>query len=161
MVTFRLPAPAEAERLAILERLGLLDTPPEREFDTIVKMASHLLGCKIALVSLVDKDRQWFKAKVGLEAAQTPREVAFCAHAVAANDALVVPDATADERFAGNPLVTGAPGVRFTRACPCAPGRRTARRCRWARSASSTTSRAISAPRTSNCWASWASWSRR
>jgi len=114
--------PAEAERMAILERLGLLDTPPEREFDTIVKMASHLLGCKIALVSLVDRDRQWFKAKVGLEVAQTPREVAFCAHAVAANDALVVPDATVDERFAGNPLVTGAPGVRFYAGVPLRAG---------------------------------------
>lgn len=110
--------PSEAERIAILEHLGLLDTPPEREFDTIVKMASHLLGCKIALVSLVDRDRQWFKAKTGLEVPQTPREVAFCAHAVAANDALVVPDAKADKRFAQNPLVTGAPGVRFYAGVP-------------------------------------------
>jgi diguanylate cyclase (GGDEF)-like protein len=110
--------PSEAERIAILEHLGLLDTPPEREFDTIVKMASHLLGCKIALVSLVDRDRQWFKAKTGLDVPQTPREVAFCAHAVAANDALVVPDAKADKRFAQNPLVTGAPGVRFYAGVP-------------------------------------------
>ncbi len=108
--------------MAILEHLGLLDTPPEREFDTIVRMASHLLGCKIALVSLVDKDRQWFKAKTGLDVSQTPREVAFCAHAVAANDALVVPDATADERFARNPLVTGAPGVRFYAGVPLRAG---------------------------------------
>ncbi|WP_206238277.1 sensor domain-containing diguanylate cyclase [Novosphingobium terrae] len=114
--------PTEAERMAILEHLGLLDTPPEREFDTIVRMASHLLGCKIALVSLVDRDRQWFKAKTGLEVSQTPREVAFCAHAVAANDALVVPDATVDERFAQNPLVTGAPNVRFYAGVPLRAG---------------------------------------
>jgi GAF domain-containing protein len=108
----------ESERLALLERLGLLDTPPEKEFDTVVRLARRLLGCKIALVSLVDHDRQWFKARSGLSFDQTPREIAFCAHAVAANDVLIVPDATADARFAANPLVTGAPGIRFYAGVP-------------------------------------------
>jgi diguanylate cyclase (GGDEF)-like protein len=102
----------ERERLAVLDQLGLLDTPPEKEFDTVVGLARRLLGCAIALVTLVDQDRQWFKAKSGLAIDQTPRGIAFCAHAVAAGQVLVVPDAQADARFAANPLVTGAPGIR-------------------------------------------------
>ncbi len=93
----------EHARLATLDSLGLLDTPPEREFDAIVQLAQRLTGYKIALVSLVDKDRQWFKAKIGLDVDQTPREFAFCAHAVAADDILIVPDATKDDRFSSNP----------------------------------------------------------
>ncbi len=109
---------AEQARLATLDRLNLLDTPAESEFDTIVKLAQRLTGCKIALVSLVDKDRQWFKSKIGLEVDETPREFAFCAHAVAADDVLVVPDATRDDRFSSNPLVTGAPNIRFYAGVP-------------------------------------------
>lgn len=108
----------EHERLAILDSLGLLDTPPEREFDAIVQLAQRLTGSKIALVSLVDKNRQWFKAKIGLPVDQTPRELAFCAHAIAADDILIVPDATKDHRFAGNSLVTGAPNIRFYAGVP-------------------------------------------
>lgn len=108
----------EHARLATLDSLGLLDTPPDREFDAIVQLAQRLTGYKIALVSLVDKDRQWFKAKIGLDVDQTPREFAFCAHAVAADDILIVPDATRDDRFSSNPLVTGAPNIRFYAGVP-------------------------------------------
>jgi diguanylate cyclase (GGDEF)-like protein len=110
--------PMERERLAVLDRLGLLDTPPEKEFDTIARMARHLFGCKIALVSLLDRDRQWFKANCGLAVDQTPRDIAFCAHAVAADAVLVVPDAAIDARFSDNPLVTGLPGARFYAGVP-------------------------------------------
>lgn len=111
-------ADCEHARLAILDSLGLLDTPPEREFDTIVQLAQRLTGFKIALVSLIDKDRQWFKAKIGLDVDQTPREMAFCAHAVAADEILIVPDATRDPRFSSNPLVNGAPNIRFYAGVP-------------------------------------------
>ncbi len=109
---------AEHARLAILDSLKLLDTPPEREFDTIVRLAQRLTGYKIALVTLVDKDRQWFKSKIGLDLQETPREFAFCAHAIVADDVLIVPDATRDDRFASNPLVTGAPNIRFYAGVP-------------------------------------------
>lgn len=106
--------PDEPERLAVLRSLGLLDTASELAFDDIVQVAAALLGCPIALVSLVDADRQWFKARCGLEAQQTPREVAFCAHAIhTPNQPLIVNDARCDPRFAGNPLVDGAPRVIF------------------------------------------------
>lgn len=111
-------ADLEQVRLATLENLDLLDTPPERGFDAIVQLAQRLTGYRIALVSLIDKDRQWFKAKVGLEVDQTPREVAFCAHAVAADDVLIVADATKDDRFCDNPLVTGVPNIRFYAGVP-------------------------------------------
>jgi signal transduction histidine kinase/ActR/RegA family two-component response regulator len=102
----------EFERLLALARLNLLDTPPEPEFDAITALASRMLGAPICLVSLIDSKRQWFKARVGLEATETPRDVAFCAHAILGSDPLVVPDSAADERFADNPLVMGAPHVR-------------------------------------------------
>ncbi|WAC22357.1 diguanylate cyclase domain-containing protein [Blastomonas sp. SL216] len=108
----------ELARLAALEGLGLLDTPAEPEFDMIAELAQRLLGTKIGLLSLVDRDRQWFKAKIGLAVSQTPRETAFCAHAVEADDVLIVPDATLDSRFAHNPLVTGAPNIRFYAGVP-------------------------------------------
>ena len=95
----RHPVRLERDRLTILHGLDILDTPPEREFDSIVAAAQALLGCKIALVSLVDRDRQWFKARYGLAATETPRELAFCAHAAAADDTLVVLDTTRDRRF--------------------------------------------------------------
>ena len=108
----------EQARLATLDSLGMLDTPPEREFEAVVKLAQRLIGCKIALLSLVDKDRQWFKAKIGIEVDQTPRELAFCDHAVATDDVFVVPDATRDHRFSSNSLVTGAPNIRFYAGVP-------------------------------------------
>lgn len=106
------PTDDEAERLALLQQLGLLDSPPEATFDTVTRLAARLLNVPIALVSLVDADRQWFKARVGLDATETPRDVAFCSHAIHQREPLVVADALLDARFADNPLVTGEPKVR-------------------------------------------------
>ncbi|MEQ8248149.1 MAG: sensor domain-containing diguanylate cyclase [Alphaproteobacteria bacterium] len=103
----------EANRLRDLERHAVLDTAPEADFDRITRIASKVVGTPIALVSLVDERRQWFKSRVGLDATETPREVAFCAHAIAGTETFVVGDALSDERFEDNPLVTGDPNVRF------------------------------------------------
>lgn len=113
--------PREAERLAKLRSFAILDTPREHEFDTIVALARRQLDCPIALVSLVDDHRQWFKARCGLSAVGTPRDQAFCAHAIAGHDIMVVEDATRDPRFAANPLVTGEPGIRFYAGMPLRP----------------------------------------
>ena len=102
----------EAQRLATLRNLGLLDSAPSQSFDRATRLAAALLQVPIVLVSLVDENRQWFKAKIGLNATETPREVSFCAHAVCNREPLIVPDATRDARFSGNPLVTGAPHIR-------------------------------------------------
>ena len=85
----------------------------EQAFDDIVLLAAEILQVPIALVSIIDRDRQWFKARLGLEATETPREHAFCAHAILQPETLVVNDATADRRFSFNPLVTGEPNIRF------------------------------------------------
>jgi diguanylate cyclase (GGDEF)-like protein/PAS domain S-box-containing protein len=107
------PLPAdEALRLHALYSTGLLDSAPEPAFDRITRLVARALDVPIALISLVDEERQWFKSRVGAEACQTPREQAFCAHAILQTEPLVVPDATADARFADNPLVTGAPDIR-------------------------------------------------
>ena len=116
-----IPAPHpldEAARLAALRRLGVLDTPAEPGFDELVAAAAAVCGTPIALVSLVDEERQWFKARVGLTAEQTPRDLAFCAHAILGPDVLEVRDASADARFADNPLVTGDPGIQFYAGAP-------------------------------------------
>lgn len=105
--------PRETARLAALRQFGILDTPPDREFDDLVRLASRLLRTPIALVSFVDGDRQWFKASVGIDVQQTPRDVSFCAHAIGHDDVFVVEDAARDPRFAANPLVAGKPGIRF------------------------------------------------
>ena len=110
--------PDEPERLAALERYEILDTPAEQAFDDLTLLASHVCETPIALVSLVDTDRQWFKSRVGLEIAETPRDVAFCAHAIAETGTMVIPDALADERFAGHPLVVGDPQIRFYAGAP-------------------------------------------
>ncbi len=109
---------AERGRLAALRDFGVLDTAPERAFDELTALASRLCGTPMALVSLVDADRQWFKSHLGLDLCQTTRDVSFCAHALHSDAVLVVPDATKDARFAGNPLVTGAPHVRFYAGAP-------------------------------------------
>lgn len=103
----------EAKRLAALHALGILDTEPERAFETIVELTKALLDVPVALVSLVDRDRQWFKAKAGINGRQTPRSVSFCAHAIHEPDVFVVPDAALDPRFHDNPLVVGEPFIRF------------------------------------------------
>jgi len=104
----------EAQRLAALQAHAILDTAPEAQFDALVAEAARLCETPIALVSLVDEHRQWFKARVGLQASQTAREQAFCAHAIVdPGGVLVVPDATRDVRFSANPLVTGEPHVGF------------------------------------------------
>jgi signal transduction histidine kinase len=103
----------ERERLAALERYRILDTTPEEAFDEVAQLASILCDTPIALISLVDATRQFFKARVGLEAVQTPREVSFCAHAIHGDDVFVVQDALADPRFAENALVLGDPKIRF------------------------------------------------
>jgi diguanylate cyclase (GGDEF)-like protein/PAS domain S-box-containing protein len=110
--------PYEKERLEALHHLEILDTAPEVSLDRITRLVARVLDVPIALVSLVDDDRQWFKSRTGLEATETPREMAFCAHAILQTSALVVPDAAEDERFRDNQLVTGAPHIRFYAGVP-------------------------------------------
>jgi signal transduction histidine kinase/CheY-like chemotaxis protein len=108
----------EPARLQALHACRVLDTPLELEFDDVARLAALTCGAPIALVSFVDADRQWFKAKVGLAASETPRRFAFCAHAIADDRLFLVPDASCDERFADNPLVTGDPHIRFYAGVP-------------------------------------------
>ncbi len=111
--------PDEPARVAALHSLGILDTLPEQDFDDITLLAAHICEAPIALISLVDTARQWFKSRYGLEATQTPRDVAFCAHAILQPEEIfVVPDATQDARFADNPLVTGDLSIRFYAGTP-------------------------------------------
>ncbi|MDO9371649.1 MAG: EAL domain-containing protein [Gammaproteobacteria bacterium] len=105
--------PDESTRLSTLHALSILDTPPEARFDRITRFAARLFDVPIALISLVDAERQWFKSCQGLDVSETPRGISFCGHAILGAHALVVPDARLDERFADNPLVTGAPHIRF------------------------------------------------
>jgi len=110
----------EAARLDTLRALNILDTAPEERFDRLTRLARRLFGVPIALVSLVDADRQWFKSCVGLQASETPREVSFCGHAILDSEIFLVPDASLDARFHDNPMVTGEPGIRFYAGCPLA-----------------------------------------
>jgi GAF domain-containing protein len=113
------PHPQERDRLAALMGYDVLDTLPEAAFDDIVFLASVICATPIALISLVDESRQWFKARVGFELEETSREAAFCAHAILQpEEILVIPDALEDPRFATNPLVTEAPGIRFYAGVP-------------------------------------------
>lgn len=108
------PTPAnEARRLEALRRHRLLDTAPEREFDDFARLAALICDTPIALVNLVDADRQFSKARIGLDSEYTPREQAFCSYTILGEEQMLVPDATKDERFAQNPLVTGDPHIRF------------------------------------------------
>ena len=106
-------APNEAERLGALERYEILDTPAEPAFDRIARAVKRLLGVPIVLVSLIDRDRQWFKACLGMDACETSRDDSFCAHTILSNETMIVTDAATDPRFADNPFVTGSPGIRF------------------------------------------------
>ncbi|MES2532179.1 MAG: sensor domain-containing diguanylate cyclase [Pseudomonadota bacterium] len=105
--------PDEATRVATLRSLNILDTSAEERFDRLTRLAKRLFGVPIALVSLVDADRQWFKSCFGLSATETSRDISFCGHAILDDDILMIPDALLDERFFDNPLVTGDPRIRF------------------------------------------------
>lgn len=108
----------EANRLKELHDLAVLDTASEPAFDNLTKFASEICGTPIALISLVDAERQWFKSSVGLDISETPRDQAFCAHAILSTEVLQVHDATKDDRFSDNPLVTGDPRIRFYAGVP-------------------------------------------
>ena len=105
--------PDEVARLEELHRMEILDTPAEERFDRIVKLAARIFDVPISYVALLDGERQWFKSRLGMEPAQTPRQSSFCGHAILQDDPLIVNDARRDMRFAGNPLVIGPPFVRF------------------------------------------------
>lgn len=108
----------ESRRIAELYMLGVLDTAFEARFDRLTRIAAAALGTPISLISLVDTHRQWFKSSFGLAVRETPRDIAFCAHAIQKPEVFVVPDARKDPRFAANPLVTGDPHVRFYAGAP-------------------------------------------
>jgi len=108
----------EAERMAALRRYAVLDTPPEDSFDRFTRLAATIFEMPIALVSLVDDERQWFKSSVGIDVCETARDIAFCNHVVRSGATMVVEDASADPRFADSPLVVGYPGIRFYAGAP-------------------------------------------
>jgi len=106
-------AVTERERSVVLAKLGIFDTPSDDEFDDIARLAAMVLGAESAAVTLLDDKRQWFKARHGIPFTETPREISCCIHAAAASEPLIVLDATTDERFRANPLVTCEGGIRF------------------------------------------------
>ena len=110
--------PNEPGRLAALHSLGLLDTPPDERFDRHTRRACERFGVPVALITLVDRDRQWFKSRVGIEYTESPRDESFCAHAILGPDVMQVPDTTLDPRFADSPVVTGPLRVRFYAGAP-------------------------------------------
>jgi len=110
--------PNEAKRLKVLWQYEVLDTVPEEVFDDLTELAAKICEAPIALISLVDEDRQWFKSKVGLTVSETSRNHSFCAYAITQPDLFIVPDATKDPRFARNPLVTAEPNIRFYAGAP-------------------------------------------
>ena len=108
----------EVIRLKTLRSLNVLDTSPEERYDRLTRMAKRLFDVPIALVSLVDENRQWFKSCIGLSASETPRDISFCGHAILGDEIFIVSDAASDLRFVDNPLVTGEPHIRFYAGCP-------------------------------------------
>ncbi|MGN7160526.1 GAF domain-containing protein [Sphingomonas sp. SAFR-052] len=114
--------PGEELRLEALRALEILDSSPEAAFDVVAAAAQHLFGCKLAFVSLIDADRQWFKARCGIDVDETDRGTSFCTHAVAADELLVIPDTFEDERFSQNPFVLGPPFIRFYAGVPLRVG---------------------------------------
>lgn len=117
------PVPSnEAERLRALRLFRVLDSGSEKAFDDLTRLAAAICETPISLISLVDEERQWFKSRVGLDAAETSRDVAFCAHAILQDDVFVVGDASTDPRFAANALVTSSPSIRFYAGAPLVVG---------------------------------------
>ena len=113
------PIPADEDaRLKALRELLLLDTPPEERYDRLARFAAEQLDMPIALLSLVDGQRQWFKSRVGVDVPETPRDISFCGHAIMKNELFVVDDASSDPRFSDNPLVAGEPHIRFYAGAP-------------------------------------------
>ncbi len=110
--------PNETKRLKVLWQYEVLDTVPEEVFDDLTDLAAHICETPIALISLVDEDRQWFKSRLGLSLSETSRDISFCAHAITTDGLLIVPDATKDKRFKDNPLVTGGQKIRFYAGAP-------------------------------------------
>lgn len=113
------PTPAiEAARVAALDRYAILDSEPEESFDDLVTLAAHICHTPMAMLSLVDDHRQWFKSKVGVEVRETPRDSSICAHAIQQSDLFIIPDTLEDARFRENPLVVGEPRIRFYAGAP-------------------------------------------
>lgn len=116
---FKVPIPPdEPQRLRVLKEYDILDTPAEVSFNSITVLASHICQAPIALIVLIDRDRQWFKSAVGTRLKETPREFAFCAHTIMQRSLMIVPDALLDNRFAGNPMVAAGPKFRFYAGAP-------------------------------------------
>lgn len=108
----------EEVRIKALRSLNVLDTPSEERFDRLTRLAKRMFNVPIALVSLVDENRQWFKSCIGLDVSETPRDISFCGHAILGNEIFIIPDAAKDERFSDNPLVLNEPYIRFYAGCP-------------------------------------------
>src|SRR5438552_14625134 len=112
------PIQNEKQRLKVLWQYDILDSVPEEVFDDLTELAARICEAPIAMITRVDEDRQWFKAKLGVTVNETSRDISFCAHAIAQPELFIVPDATLDERFAQNPLVTSDPKIRFYAGAP-------------------------------------------
>ncbi len=118
MATLRPMQTNDGARVAALQKYDILDSEPEKAFDDLALLASYVCKTPIALISLVDEDRQWFKSKVGVSISETPRDIAFCSVAIQQPDVFVVPDTLLDERFRNNPLVVSDPRIRFYAGAP-------------------------------------------
>ncbi len=111
-------SPNDAARVSALQKYAILDSEPEQAFDDLTLLASYVCKTSMALISLIDEDRQWFKSRVGISATETSRDIAFCSTAIQQPDVFVVPDALQDERFRTNPLVVSEPNIRFYAGVP-------------------------------------------